>query len=187
MSIGYLYVTTNDVNDIVYVGQSGKLDSQSVRSYLGSGDYLRQAITEIGADRFSKQIVAYYDDQVELDYAEVLLIAELKANGIALYNGGVGGPRAQQAFVHESFQRFSALPAMPTEWLEAMKSHPHEVKRLLSTGSQLSSDDFYYDLERQLFITQDLSAACPRCSSQPGEVCRTKTGKPARNHAGRRR
>lgn len=187
MSIGYLYVTTNDVNDIRYVGQSGKLDSRSVRSYLGSGDYLRQAINEIGVGRFTKQVVAYYDDQVELDYAEVLLIAELKANGIALYNGGVGGPRAQQAFVKESFQRFSALPTMLTEWLEAMKSHALEVKELLSAGSDLSSDDFYYELERQLLITQDLSEVCLRCDSQPGEVCRTKTGNPARNHAGRRR
>lgn len=187
MNIGYLYVTTNDVNDIVYVGQSGKLDNQSVRSYLGSGDYLRQAIAEIGEDRFTKQIVAYYDDQVELDYAEVLLIAERKANGIALYNGGVGGPRAQEAFVRESYQRFSVLPTMPTEWLEAMRSHPHEVKGLLSAGLELSPDDFYYELERQLLITQNLSEACPSCNSSPDEVCRTKTGKPARNHAGRRR
>lgn len=68
-----------------------------------------------------------------------------------------------------------------------MKSHPHEVKGLHSAGSELSADHFYYELEQQLLITQDLSEACLRCDSQPGEVCRTKTDNPARNHAGRRR
>lgn len=186
MNIGYLYVTSNDVNDGVYVGQSSKLDDSSLTLYLGSGDYLRQAIDELGREHFTKRIVGYFDDQVELDYAETVLIAEMSANGIPLYNGGVGGPRAQKQFILSMLERFGVHPLMPEEWLEAVKSHPEEVREFLSEGASVDTDTFYLELESQLLITQDLSQECPRCAASIGEVCRTKTGKPARNHAGRR-
>jgi|GEM_PF-5255212 len=185
MSIGYLYVTTNDVNDRVYVGQSNKLDEHSVTTYLGSGDYLRNAIEEFGHESFTKHIVDYYDDQADLDYAELLFIAKFNAKDIPTYNGGVGGPRAQSAFIQAMRQRFGVMPQFTEAWLEAIESHPETVKELLAAGYEVSSDVFYRDLEQQLLITQDLARECPRCGAAVGEVCRTKTGNPSRNHAGR--
>lgn len=186
MSIGYLYVTTNNVNDHVYVGQSSTLDEDRVKTYLGSGDYLRDAIEKYGRDNFSKRNVAYFDDQTDLDYAELLLIAQYRAEGIPLYNGGVGGPRAQSGFTNAMLQRFGVMPRLTQEWLETIKAHPETVKDLLSQGHEVSHQDFYNELEQQLRITQDLARDCPRCGSLVGEVCRTKSGNPSRNHAGRR-
>lgn len=186
MSIGYLYVTTNNENGTVYVGQSSKLDAQNIRTYLGSGDYFRDAVAEFGADQFSKEIVAYYEDQADLDYAELLLIAKLRAAGYSLYNGGVGGPRSQFAFLGQMFQEFGVHPKFPRDWLQAIEAHPETVKNLLASGNQVSREDFYGDLEQQLRQSQDLSRDCPRCGVLVGEVCRTKSGNPSRNHAGRR-
>lgn len=185
MTVGYLYVTSNSVDDLLYVGQSSKMDEHSVATYLGSGDYFTKAIAEHGADAFTKTILGYYDDQAELDYAEVREIARLRAEGFDLYNGGVGGPRAQSQFVRAMFQRFGALPPLRTEWFEAVDAHPDEVKELIAAGADVSTDDFYRDLEAQLLLTQDLSGECSRCGAVVGAVCRTKTGNPSRNHAGR--
>lgn len=57
--IGYLYVTRNRTNHTAYVGQSSRLDPQSVQSYLGSGDLMRQAIAEFGVDSFNKVVLGY--------------------------------------------------------------------------------------------------------------------------------
>lgn len=186
MSVGYLYVTTNTANDHAYVGQSSKLDEDSVKNYLGSGDYLRVAIEKFGRDKFSKQILAYFDDQAELDYAELLRIAQYRAAGISLYNGGVGGPRAQSGFINAMLRKFGVMPLMTQEWLETIETHPESVKDLLSRGHDVSSQDFYHNLEQQLRITQDLSRDCPRCGALIGDVCRTNSGNPSRNHVGRR-
>ena len=185
MSVGYLYVPSNTVDDLLYVGQSSKVDEQSAATYLGSGDYFTNAIAEHGAENFTKTILGYYEDQAELDYAEVHTIARLRAEGFDLYNGGVGGPRAQRTFVHAMFQRFGALPPLRAEWFDAVDGNPDEVKELIAAGDDVSTDDFYRELEAQLLITQDLSGECSRCGAVVGAVCRTRTGNPSRNHVRR--
>lgn len=116
MSIGYLHVTINESNNHAYVGQSSKLDERSIENYIGSGDYLREAVEKYGRESFTKQIVAYFDDQTDLDYAELFLIAQCRANNIALYNGGVGGPRAESGFIAAMFQKFAVMPQMAQAW-----------------------------------------------------------------------
>ena len=187
MPIGYLYVTTNDVNEYTYAGQSRRLDRYSVENYLGSGDYLKPMIEELGVERFTKQILGYYDDSSELDYAEVLLIAELQAAGVWLLNGSPGGPRAHSQFLRSMFEAFGVSPIMPAEWYEVVKANPVEVKELLAEGHALDTDEFYRDLERQFQVTQDLRRECPSCGAEVGAVCRTNTANPAKNHARRGR
>lgn len=185
MTIGYLYLTRNHVNNMAYVGQSSRLDPQSVQSYLGSGDLMRQAIDESGADSFYKEVLGYFDDQNLLDYAEILKIAELRNAGESLYNSGVGGPRAEAKFREAMLSRFGVVPFLTEKWLDVVTDSSTDVMGLLASIEDPSTDDFYRELENQLLITQDLSIECPRCDANPGEVCRTKTGNPSRNHARR--
>ncbi|MGH3654335.1 hypothetical protein [Glutamicibacter sp.] len=185
MTVGYLYLTRNTSNEILYVGQSSRLDSLSFQTYLGSGDLLRQAIEEIGAQNFHKEVLGYFDEQVSLDYAEILKIAELRNSGENLYNSGVGGPRAELAFKRTMLSRFGVIPQMAKEWLNAIAESPIEVKNILANLDVPEKDDFYRELETQLLVTQDLSRVCTRCKAEVGAVCRTKTGNPSRNHAKR--
>lgn len=187
MNVGYLYVTRNLVDDVLYVGQSSKMDERSLASYLGSGDYFRQALAEHGESNFAKTILDYYDDSSELDYAEVHTIARLRAEGLDLYNGGVGGARTQQQFIRAMFERFGVLPNVRREWFSAVDTHHDEVRELiLCAAADTDTDAFYRELEMQLRLTQDLTGPCPRCGANSGLVCRTKTGNPSKNHAGRR-
>ena len=185
MHIGYIYVTSNVVNGIRYVGQSRQLSDQSVAKYLGSGDYLMHAIKEYGEHAFAKAILDYYDEPAELDYAEVFTIARLRAEGFDLYNGGVGGPRAQRQFIMAMSDRFRVYPAQFDEWFGAIAANHDEVRTLIASGADVTTDQFYLELEAQLRQTQDLSGACSRCGATRGMVCRTRTGNPSRNHAGR--
>lgn len=185
MTIGYLYLTRNLVNGTTYIGQSSRLDPQQIRSYLGSGDLMRQAIDEFGDAGFAKEVLGYFDDQISLDYAEILKIAELRNAGVQLYNSGIGGPRAEATFREAMRFRFGVVPRMTQEWLNVVEDRSAEVKKLLDGIEEPTTDDFYQELESQLLVTQDLSRECPRCNVQVGAVCRTKTGNPSRNHAKR--
>lgn len=80
---------------------------------------------------------------------------------------------------------FGVVPMMTQEWLEVVTHRPSEVKGLLAGIEEPTTEEFYRELEAQLLVTQDLTGVCPGCGATIGEVCRTKTGKPARNHARR--
>ncbi|MGX1703318.1 hypothetical protein [Microbacterium sp. NPDC055357] len=185
MHVGYIYVTRSSVDDYRYVGQSSRMDERSIATYLGSGDYFAQAVAEYGRDNFEKTILGYYDDQADLDYAEVLTIAQMRADGFTLYNGGVGGPRAQRQFVRSMFDTFGVLPQMVDEWHQTIAVNREDVMALIAAGADVSTEDFVRELEAQLLQTQDLSGTCPRCEAAAGAVCRSKTGNPTRNHVSR--
>lgn len=146
---------------------------------------MRQAIAEFGVDSFKKELLGYFEDQNALDYAEILTIAGLRNAGEALYNSGVGGPRAEEGFVRAMNSTFGVVPMMTQEWLEVVTHRSSEVKGLLAGIEEPTPEDFYRELEAQLLVTQDLTGVCPGCGAAIGEVCRTKTGNPARNHARR--
>ncbi|MDI9892810.1 zinc finger domain-containing protein [Microbacterium sp. IEGM 1404] len=185
MTIGYVYTTSNDINDWVYVGQSTRLDPDNLRTYLGGGDYLRNAMEELGREHFHKRIVSYHDTREDLDYAELLLIAEMRAAGANLLNGGRGGPRFEWPFIKAMSERFG--PSESREgWLATLRDNQGEVKRLLTLGYSVATEAAYIELEMQLMATQNLSVACEKCGADIGAVCRTNTGNPARNHAARR-
>lgn len=187
MTYGYVYETQNLIDGTLYIGQSRRLDPENVRTYLGSGDYLLNAIREHGRENFRKRIVGYYNTREELDYAEVLRIAEARAEGASLLNGGVGGPRAQSAFVSAMMQRFTTIPGVSFDWLTAVRDNPEEVSAMIALGYESSNEQIMTELEWHFRATQDLTRSCPSCGSPVDELCRTKTGNVAKNHAARNR
>ena len=97
---GYIYITTNLINNIKYIGQkkSNKFDE----SYKGSGTYLRRAINKYGENNFECHILEQVgdikticDSKAELDYAEWFYINYYDCvNSSEYYNlksGGSGG------------------------------------------------------------------------------------------------
>lgn len=73
---GYIYLTTNNINGKVYVGQHKSCTYDS--SYLGSGILLLRAINKYGKENFSNVIIDTAESQEEMDKKEIKYIAEYK-------------------------------------------------------------------------------------------------------------
>lgn len=91
MYYGYVYKTTNKINNKIYIGKHEK--SSYDPSYFGSGKILEQAIKKYGKENFLNEVIAFYDTKDELDAAEKYYINHYN-NIYETYNiasGGDGG------------------------------------------------------------------------------------------------
>lgn len=79
--MGYIYKTTNLINNMTYVGKCKK-DSTTTKSYFGSGFYLNSALKKYGKKNFKKEII------VEGDFNKVLL-TQLELHYIRLYSPAI--------------------------------------------------------------------------------------------------
>lgn len=87
---GYVYITTNLVNNKKYIGQhtSEKFDSK----YHGSGVILLKAIKKYGVENFSTEILTRCDNRKELDKQEIYYIDKYNAvEDKNYYNTSFGG------------------------------------------------------------------------------------------------
>ena len=92
---GFIYLTTNKVNGMKYVGQKTYDKRGNWKTYLGSGVYLKRAISKYGKDNFSRQILEECESKEILDDREMYWIQYFDAvNSKNYYNiasGGDGG------------------------------------------------------------------------------------------------
>ena len=88
----FIYVTTNKVNGMKYLGlrSSDTLDD----SYLGSGKYLKRAVKKYGCSNFVREITHLVDSREELYGLEAVLITQEIIDSPNWYNqcGGGKGP-----------------------------------------------------------------------------------------------
>lgn len=78
--LGYIYLTTNIINNKKYIGQRRAFDcSPEIDDYLGSGTILQRAIKLYGKENFTKEILEYCDSIDELNEAEKKWIAYYNA------------------------------------------------------------------------------------------------------------
>jgi group I intron endonuclease len=96
---GFVYITTNIINGKRYIGQTAfKLGEKKNNSYLGSGKYLRKAISKYGRESFTREILFIADSFVNLNWAERHFIKEFDAvKSRDFYNVSPGG-RASLGF-----------------------------------------------------------------------------------------
>ena len=67
---GFIYITTNNVNNKKYIGQK-KIDKNGKwKNYLGSGRAFKEAIKKYGKENFTRDIVAYAYSAEELNKLE---------------------------------------------------------------------------------------------------------------------
>lgn len=83
-----IYKTTNLINGKIYIGQSKK----NIKSYLGSGKVLKQAIKKYGREYFKREILCKCENQSDLNKLERFWINELNSQnpniGYNLESGG---------------------------------------------------------------------------------------------------
>lgn len=87
---GYIYLTTNLLNNRMYIGKH-KSDIYD-KSYYGSGKILLQAIAKYGIDNFKNEILYIANDEDELNNKEIEYIDFYRNKfGKLLYNIAIGG------------------------------------------------------------------------------------------------
>lgn len=88
---GYIYKTTNSVNNKIYVGQK-KSDKFLNEKYIGSGKRLWDAVSCYGIDKFRVELLEECNSAEELNEAEIRWISVLRATDPEIgYNMSSGG------------------------------------------------------------------------------------------------
>lgn len=93
MIYGYIYKTTNILNQKVYIGQKKGIFKLS---YLGSGQHIKNAIKKHGTRNFRVDLLTYASSREMLNAFEIQYIADYRKlfPGEWMYNianGGIGG------------------------------------------------------------------------------------------------
>lgn len=89
---GFIYITTNTVNEKMYIGKRVFDKHGEWKSYLGSGVLLRKAIEKYGKESFSRKIIDYANSQEELNEKERYWIKHYNAmESEKFYNIAAGG------------------------------------------------------------------------------------------------
>ena len=65
---GYIYITTNKINGIIYIGQHKS--KKFTTSYKGSGTLIRRAIEKYGKENFEVHLIEWCETQKDADEKE---------------------------------------------------------------------------------------------------------------------
>lgn len=88
---GYIYKTTNKINNKIYIGQK-KSDVFLAEKYLGSGVRLKSAIKYYGKENFSVELVDTADSLEKLNEKEIYYISYYSSTNPEIgYNISFGG------------------------------------------------------------------------------------------------
>ena len=92
---GFIYITTNNINNKKYIGKRKIKNNQGDTKYLGSGELLLKAIKRYGRDNFTREIIDYAYTEEELNEKERCHIAKHNATKSPMFynihQGGDGG------------------------------------------------------------------------------------------------
>lgn len=122
MNYGYIYLTTNTINNKKYIGQhmSDKFDE----SYKGSGVILKKAFEKYGFENFCCEILEWADTKEHLNLLEKTYIDKYNAvNSDEFYNlipGGTGNSESGIFFVNDGINN--------------KKIHDYELENYLADG-----------------------------------------------------
>ena len=103
---GYIYLTTNTVNNKKYIGQHlGEFTTE----YLGSGKILKKALNKYGKENFTVTLLDIANSKEELDNLEKKYIEEYNAlyedNFYNIHEGGTGG-NTKQGYSFDEYKNY---------------------------------------------------------------------------------
>lgn len=146
----YIYLTTNKINNMKYIGKHyGELQD----SYLGSGIILKKAIEKYGKENFEKQILCITNSEEENCLKEKEYISLYDAtNNPMFYNiheGGSGG-NTTAGYTKEQKENLKRKLSIANKGEKNGmygKNHTEETKHFLSYWAEFIRDNSVYQTE----------------------------------------
>lgn len=128
----YIYLTQNNINGKIYIGQSYK-DSTKTKSYYGSGKIIQRSILKNGKSKFTKFIlVDNIKTRDELNNLEIFYISLFQSRdknvGYNISFGGSGG------------DNYSALSKEAQQLINKKSSHPGKANGMYGNGHLVSGE-----------------------------------------------
>lgn len=143
----YIYLTTNNINGMKYIGKHyGELDD----SYLGSGKILKRAIDKYGKENFTKSILYISNNNEENNEKEKYFITLYNAVSNPLFynihEGGEGGNTTAGYTKEEKEVLKRKLSELNRGKNNGMygKQHSEETKSFLSYWAEFERDNSIY-------------------------------------------
>lgn len=98
---GYVYITTNLINEMKYIGQHSSREFD--KNYYGSGKLIKKALLEFGYDNFKCEIIEWCKSYEELNEREIYWISFYKADSSnEFYNIAYGGSNSKYSLRGEN-------------------------------------------------------------------------------------
>lgn len=98
---GYIYITTNLLNDMQYIGQHSS--STFDKNYYGSGKLIKQALSEYGRKNFKCEVIEWCSSYEELNEREIYWINYYEADtSDKFYNLAYGGSNSKYSLRGEN-------------------------------------------------------------------------------------
>ena len=98
---GYIYMTTNIVNGMRYIGQHSSKEFD--KYYYGSGRLIKKALSEFGYDNFKCEVIEWCKTYEDLNAREIYWIDFYKADSSEdFYNLAYGGSNSKYALRGEN-------------------------------------------------------------------------------------
>jgi len=131
-----IYLTTNTINNKIYVGQhtGNNLD------YLGSGKYVKRALKKYGSENFKRETLQECTTQNELDAAEIHWIKTLNSTnkevGYNLELGGRGGVPSEETKAKMSIAQKGTFKSNKTKakMSKSSKGRPKTIEARRNMG-----------------------------------------------------
>ena len=113
---GYVYKTTNVLDNKVYIGQ--KLGNEFNSNYTGSGLHIKRAVKKYGKIHFKVELIAYASVKKALDNLEKFYIAEMRRllSDQNVYNISDGGAGERRCGVKNPFYGKHHSPETKKRW-----------------------------------------------------------------------
>lgn len=181
---GFIYITTNMINGMKYLGQKSFDDNNKWRNYLGSGKALKNAIRKYGKQNFDRNIICFCYSPEELNEAEYALSVFLNVvEDRNWYNLCYGG-EVPIGYVATDESRRKMSEAQKARWTDELrqelgekmsgegnpfygKHHSDDVRLKLSeqhTGMKVSDEvkKKLSDINKERFKDENERAKCGR-------------------------
>ena len=138
----YIYIITNNVNGKIYIGKHSTDNLND--GYMGSGKLIKKSIQKYGLENFTKEYLAFCDNEETLNYLERFYIRKYKAKELG-YNLTDGGEGTLGIILSEESRKRKSLAKIGNKYGVGHKltdEHKEKLSKIFK-GKHLSEEHKY--------------------------------------------